>query len=677
MTHFDETIAGPPLPPSDPSPNACQTCGTKLAAKLVNGRCPECLLAPTWVEPKKSSSLDSDIAETMESKSAGSGVDEPTPLELGSKAKSFGNYILLEEIARGGMGVVYRARHQTLGREVALKLILSGQFASDSDIRRFQLEAESAAALDHLGIVPIYEIGEQDGHHFFTMKLIEGGSLADRMTEFQGDIRNFVDLLAKVASSIDYAHRRGILHRDIKPANILLDRQGAPVVTDLGLAKHMQADSDLTGTGAIVGTPAYMPPEQATASKEITTAADVYSLGAILYQALTGRPPHQAESAVATLMQAAKGDIQPPSERNRNVDRVLELICMKCLSRDPDDRYASAGAFAQDLRHWLAGESVSVRAKSFTSIFGDLVTNQLRSAIGAMLFGVLGGISLGLPIYTSFANRFFSNEGARFHIGRLRETLPGVDLRDPWWLYPPSQLFGPIALLGILFCLILGILIQRVVRPKDIRQAVAIGLVAGLLMTIVEFGMYGISANWQTFAVANAGQIETLADAGFAGPKERQEAVEELHQRYPDLRALPDDQKSQTIAQLISTQIMIASPPVAVSCLSGCLIFATVFCLFGTVHAHRLDHTDFHWANRLLRYLEVMLLLFAGGLFAAICVFAFNGMLDDGDHKVPLSLQLLGPLGLCILAVLPGWLHARWYLRWSGYALLYGIVLMA
>ena len=188
----------------------------------------------------------------------------------------FGDYEVIEEIARGGMGVVYKAKHRKLNRIVALKMILGGRFSSDEEVTRFQIEAEAAARLDHPGIVPIYEVGEHDGQHFFAMKFIEGGSLAERLGRFRTDQRGAIQMLSKVARAVHHGHQRGVLHRDLKPANILIDPEGQPVVTDLGLAKNTAGDSDLTNTGAILGTPSYMPPEQASGQQAITTAADVY-----------------------------------------------------------------------------------------------------------------------------------------------------------------------------------------------------------------------------------------------------------------------------------------------------------------------------------------------------------------------------------------------------------------
>jgi serine/threonine-protein kinase len=234
------------------------------------------------------------------------------------------------------MGVVYRARQISLNRPVALKMIRAGAFASVEDIQRFHAEAEAAAALDHPHIVPIYEVGEHEDQHFFSMKLIEGGSFAGRIASLKSRPRDAAALMATVARAVHHAHQRGILHRDLKPSNILIDPEGQPHVTDFGLAKRVDSDSGLTLSGAVVGTPSYMSPEQAAGrTRSITTASDVYGLGAVLYHLMTGAAPFHADSVMGTLRQVIERDPARPRTLDPTVNRDLETIALKCLDKDP------------------------------------------------------------------------------------------------------------------------------------------------------------------------------------------------------------------------------------------------------------------------------------------------------------------------------------------------------
>lgn len=279
-----------------------------------------------------------------------------------TRIRYFGDYEILEEIARGGMGVVFKARQVKLNRTVAIKMILEGRLAAAPNVQRFQKEAEAAAKLEHPGIVPIYEVGEYEGQHYFSMGFVDGMSLAARIASGPLPPREAVEIVRAVAGAVQYAHDQGVIHRDLKPGNILLDRQGKPRITDFGLAKLMESASDLTGTGQILGTPGYMPPEQAAAKvSSVGRLSDVYSLGAVLYCLLTGRPPFQAATAVETLLQVQQRDPVSPRHLNSHIPLDLETIALKCLEKDPRRRYSSAKEVAEELQRFLEGRPIVAR----------------------------------------------------------------------------------------------------------------------------------------------------------------------------------------------------------------------------------------------------------------------------------------------------------------------------
>jgi serine/threonine protein kinase len=274
----------------------------------------------------------------------------------------FGDYEILGEIARGGMGVVYRARQKRLNRTVALKMILAGQLASDAAIRRFYAEAEAAAQLEHSGIVPIFDIGQRDGQHYFSMAYVAGQSLQERLLQGPMPPREAAQLIAQVADAVRFAHEKGIIHRDLKPHNILLDSAGQPKVTDFGLAKRSDSNEELTQSGDLLGTPSYMAPEQAQGlTREVGPQTDVYALGAILFATLTGRPPFQAASLADLLRQVIEQDPVPLRLLNAAIPKDLETICQACLRKPTQRRYPSAAALASDLERFLHGEPIAAR----------------------------------------------------------------------------------------------------------------------------------------------------------------------------------------------------------------------------------------------------------------------------------------------------------------------------
>lgn len=283
---------------------------------------------------------------------------------------TIGDYELIEELGRGGMGVVFRARQISLDREVAIKMILRGRLASEADLQRFLAEASATARLQHPNIVPVYEAGDIEGRPFFSMQLIVGETLAERVIN-HGPLpqREIATIVAAIARAIGFAHEQGILHRDLKPSNILLATDGTPLITDFGLAKQSDSDASLTRSGMLVGTPAYMSPEQAGGRRNlIGPASDVYSLGCILYFALTGRSPFVSDSPMETVMLVVEQDPIAPRTLRPKLDRDLEMIVVRCLQKPIDLRYSSGEALAQDLEAYLADERVAARSGRFNQV---------------------------------------------------------------------------------------------------------------------------------------------------------------------------------------------------------------------------------------------------------------------------------------------------------------------
>ena len=317
--------------------HVCAKCGATIFADSPRGFCSVCLFRTGL------GSLDENDRR-----------EEPSRIQM-----EFGDYALLEEIGRGGQAVVYRAHQKSLNRTVALKLLGLGPWTTETHLKRFRREAEAAASLQHPGIVPIYEVGERNGQCYFSMQFVEGGQLDEVVTREPMPIRRAVELIVKVAGTVHYAHEHGILHRDIKPGNILVDKNGEPHLTDFGLARLLDTQSSVTRTIDVLGTPSYMAPEQAAGeTTKLSKATDVYGLGAVLYQLLTGQPPFAGGTTYETIRLLRDTEPRPLQQLNPKVDRDLSTVCLKCLEKDPQRRYPAAAGLAEDLEHWLKHEPI-------------------------------------------------------------------------------------------------------------------------------------------------------------------------------------------------------------------------------------------------------------------------------------------------------------------------------
>jgi len=346
----------------------CRKCGATVPRDSPEESCGACLLEMglAQIEPKREAEAD---------------------ITRSAMSMHFGDYELLEQIGRGGQGVVFRARQKSLNRVVALKVIGLGRWATEAHLKRFRLEAEAAAKLDHPGIVPIHEVGERDGSCYFSMKFVEGGQLGEVARREPMPIRRGVELIAKVARTMHYAHEHGILHRDIKPGNILLDQKGEPHLTDFGLARLVESESTVTRTLEVLGTPSYMAPEQAVGNNlAISNVTDVYGLGAVLYQLLTGQPPFAGGTTYETIRLLCDTEPRNPRMLNPKIDRDLSTICLKCLEKDPKRRYSSALSLAEDLERWLKHEPIQAR---HTGVFARARKWVRRNPTSALLAACL------------------------------------------------------------------------------------------------------------------------------------------------------------------------------------------------------------------------------------------------------------------------------------------------
>ncbi len=609
----------------------------------------------------------------------------PHPPEIVSRTL-IGGYELLEELGRGGMGVVYKARQTAVDRVVALKMILGGRLASAEEVQRFRMEAAAAAHLDHPHIVPLHEVGEHEGRPFFSMKWIDGESLAQQIPRLKSNPRAAVQILSQVAKAVHYAHQRGVIHRDLKPANILLDRQQQPHISDFGLARRVEGGSSQTRTGVIIGTPSYMAPEQASGKSDVTTAADVYSLGAILFETLTGRPPFCGETPLDTVLQVLHQ--APPSLReiSPGIDRDLELICLKCLAKNPQDRYGSAEALAIDLEHWLTGEPLSARAPTLPTVLRYWVRQNFGSAGWIVITGLAFGLFGGMTAWMRGGILFFGASSADAF-----ERLPNVD--PPWltalfWSLPA---WSHAALYFMNLCVMgtAGLIVAALVRPKnraaDLTAGAAVGLVYAACVVVLSAGSLFIAL---TALEPNHEDLLLLSQAAWANPSpgtpagvapasgDGGRAIGQLLEKYPDFQNMSPQERGEVFYHKLRVELIAGFPvglwlAMLVLVPFSVVVFTTQTALAGPrVRASRTI------AATILGYMDsaipaTCLLVLVPSFVVAL--FLPPRFLEKTNIDIPLillwNLPMLGLLGLALFAARRYWplparlaLHVAWIL---------------
>ena len=602
----------------------CTICGVATGSPEVS-LCPSCRRNEDETIPPSSSVGQSANEATI----------APTPGLYGGTRESqqrlegqqFGEYELLDEIARGGMGVVFKARHRKLDRVAAIKMILGGKFSGEEELQRFHIEAAAAAKLDHPGIVPVYEVGEAEGQAYFAMKYIDGGSLAEKMDSLVEQPRVAVKLLAQVARAVYHAHQRGILHRDLKPANVLIDTDQQPLLTDLGLAKSSSGGSDLTHTGAVLGTPSYMPPEQAS-GENVTTAADIYSLGAIFYEMLTGRPPYQGESAIETLMQVLESPPEKPTKINSSIDRDLELICLKCLAREPDQRYATASGLADDLEAWLKGEAISVKPPTVGAIAGRLFRKNRKTVYVA--FGLMAGAIFGLPFLLVFAGDPFE---------KCREFFPDSERPLLFRLYvAPDWIPAIMAPIFFLAWPLIGFFNARISSAKSLKASILQGTMTAILFSLVLLPLLGGIVVLQTSWNFTNGQIGTLSRAVWASEEKREDALAQANLLFGGVEDIPLEERASVVAARIRMEQMGSILFASLILLIVLLIFSVPI-IFGTVFGNVLKTRRIHFLIKVVRY---FIAWWAGIVFLVFAIMSVATLIVPSESSMPFYVGLIG-----------------------------------
>lgn len=603
-------------------------------------------------------------------------IPPPLPATIGADAvaepalplKNVGDYEILAEIARGGMGVVFRAKQVSLNRVVALKMILSGRLAGPADIRRFRSEAEAAANLDHPNILPVYEVGEFDGRAFFSMKLATSGTLADRISDFIADPSAGAALVAKLARAVHFAHQRGILHRDLKPANVLLDADGSPLITDFGLAKRTGTSAGDTHTGAIVGTPSYMAPEQARADKAVTTAADVYALGAILYELLAGRPPFKADSVMETLFQVMADAPPEPRTLNENADRDLCAIALKCLEKEPKARYESADELADDLDRWLAGEPTRARPLGTAAQAWRWIKRHTTAAFTLPLLGLI------LGIWPALVNDV-----------EVRPELLPTSLMSPlgWYrilkTYPAAEV--AVALITVALSSGFGWFVVRVSRPRTTASAIGfavavatIASITGSLFTAplhIEQGRTTVAEGEDRLHPVGDEDPDTrwLARSKQRGTDEYKEAEYLKQFLPPEKQSLDYEGADDDIRRLRKHAARVNRLRAGYRAFGEEVLYGTagtiLWAVFSTWTVMYLDRTRGHRWSNLLPYFELTVPTLFGVVSLIVVVFV---PVQEGR----IFIIITG--GYFIVLAVAAWIgninRWRWWIRWPLYALL-------
>jgi hypothetical protein len=482
-------------------------------------------------------------------------------------------YEVLGLLGKGGMGVVYKARHRTLNRTVALKMVRAGDLAGPEERLRFLHEAETVAQLHHPNIVQIYEFGEQAAQPFIALEFVAGGSLAQRIKGTPLPNREGAALVEALARGVHAAHLRGVIHRDLKPANVLLTDDGTPKLTDFGLAKRVGAGAGPTITGAVLGTPSYMAPEQAGSQRgAITTLVDVYSLGAILYELLTGQPPFRGATPMDTLVQVLEQAPTPPQALNPQADEDLATVCLKCLSKDPTQRYPSAQALAEELGRWAAGEPIQARPPGLLTVARSLARRHGRAAAWVIAVGLVGGILAGAHTFITDVNTPLVWTAAAYDAlpSAPRPWLARIGQSSPW-------LQAVVGCAMLLWLSSLGLLAVVRTRPRHAAADLAIGLAVGAVAGVAALSCgtgWALIHGTALSGLLGDPEVRALIETGLQAPQERSEGgrrvfVDEYGQvtpapppgwqldRYPELRDLPLAKQTDLLHRKVRAELVI------------------------------------------------------------------------------------------------------------------------